>query len=155
MIFSFISHTTRFMYYASLQISAHVDYYVPDYGLNNCTITIKSVPDPYTIHNENSSIEIWRLSESGSLAGKFLLGTLTLSEGTSMESTTGPFYCPSRSHMFFQWRCPQEDCRVNLQLEGVTTMSESVVIGLINGFVINEIIFQLLRPNPSQKLELG
>jgi hypothetical protein len=35
--------------------------------------------------------------------------------------------------MFFQWRCPQEDCRVNLPMEGVTTMSKCIVINLCVG----------------------
>src|SRR6202042_2737645 len=47
---------------SSLQISAHVEYYVQDYGLNNCTITIKSIADPYSLHSANSSVEIWGLS---------------------------------------------------------------------------------------------
>jgi hypothetical protein len=111
-----------------LQISAHVGYYVPDYGLNNCTVTIKSIPDPYPVRSANSSVEIWMLSDSSSLSNKVLLGTLTLSQGTAMESTTKPFYCPSRSNMFFQWRCPQKDCSINLPLEGVTTMSEHLFI---------------------------
>ena len=113
---------------ASLQISAHVGYYVPDYGLNNCTVTIKSIADPYPVRSANFSVEIWRLSDSSSLSDKILLGTLTLSQGISMESTTEPFYCPSRSHMFFQWRCPQKDCSINLPLEGVTTMSKHLFI---------------------------
>ncbi|KIM90103.1 hypothetical protein PILCRDRAFT_811817 [Piloderma croceum F 1598] len=120
------------------EISAHVDYYVPDYGLNNCTVTIKSIADPYPVRNANSTVEIWRLSDSGSLSDKVLLGTLTLSQGTSMESTTKPFYCPSRSHMFFQWRCPQKDCSINLPLEGVTTMTASAESLTKTGIRLNQ-----------------
>ena len=131
-----------------LQVSAHIDYYVPDYGLENCTITIKSIADPYTLNHANSSIEIWRLSGSSSLSGKVLLGTLTHSASTTMESTTDPFYCPSRSHMYFQWRCPQEDCRVNFPLEGVTTMSKQIAILCRRIEQLMSSGLQLLRPSP-------
>ncbi|EED80953.1 predicted protein [Postia placenta Mad-698-R] len=105
------------------KISAHATFYVPDYGLENCTMSVKNVERPPSPPDavQDGDVEIWMLPEKGRLADKVYIDTLRFSPG--VESTSRPFFCRSRSRMFFQWVCPQKVCHIHYSIEGVTTMS--------------------------------
>ncbi len=101
-----------------------MDFYVPDYNLENCTLTFQSVLSVRVAVEtpETFEMEVWLSRGSASLLEKIFLDRLRYSPGT--ESTTVPFYCPSRSHIFLQIKCPAERCKIDFPLEGVTSMSE-------------------------------
>ncbi|OCH83911.1 hypothetical protein OBBRIDRAFT_742499, partial [Obba rivulosa] len=105
------------------EVSAFVNFYIPNYGLENCNLTAKrvaSLANPAV--KPDANIEVWLLSnEAISDGGIIFLDTLYFSY--NLEFTTKPFFCSSCSHMFFQRRCPAEGCKVQIPLEGVTAMS--------------------------------
>ncbi|KAJ7840754.1 hypothetical protein B0H13DRAFT_147499 [Mycena leptocephala] len=109
--------------------SALVDFYVPDYGLENCTFTAK-LNDSVQRH-----LEIYKLQGPDNMRDRTILGTLSLGPSHE-ESTTNVFHCPSRTHIFLQLRCPSTDCRVQFPLEGVTSMTASAESLAKTGFRI-------------------
>ncbi|OCH88787.1 hypothetical protein OBBRIDRAFT_733748 [Obba rivulosa] len=120
------------------EISAYVEFYVPDYGLENCTLSVKRGASSNVRAGERAdeSIEIWLLEREGSLSNKTFLDNLHFSYG--FESFTPPFFCPSRSHLFFQWRCPTTGCNVHIPLEGVTALTAAVGSKEQTGFRLNQ-----------------
>ncbi|KAJ7506560.1 hypothetical protein B0H11DRAFT_235225 [Mycena galericulata] len=99
--------------------SALLDFYVSDYGLENCTFTAK-----FLDHSVQRHLEIYKLEKPDDLQDRRTLGTLTLGPNQE-ESTTDIFHCPSRTHIYLQLRCSSRDCRVQFPLEGVTSMTAS------------------------------
>ncbi|KAJ7781727.1 hypothetical protein DFH07DRAFT_791287 [Mycena maculata] len=99
--------------------SALIDFYVPDYGLENCTFTAKFLDDMIQRH-----LEIYMLQGPDNIQDRESFGTLTLGP-SHKENTTDVFHCPSRTHIFLQLRCPSSDCRIQFPLEGVTSMTAS------------------------------
>lgn len=79
--------------------------------------------DPYT--SEAHSIDVFMIPSENDLTHKIFLDTIELIPGR--ESTTRPFFCPSRSHIFFEWRCAAEDCKIEFPMEGVTSLSKAIL----------------------------
>ncbi|EMD38052.1 hypothetical protein CERSUDRAFT_93574 [Gelatoporia subvermispora B] len=104
--------------------SAYVDFRIPDYGLENCTLSLKrnDTSSPPALTQYAANVEIWLLQDEGKLKNKVLLDTLNFANET--QSTTAPFFCPAQSHLFFQLRCPGEGCHVQIPLQNVTAMSK-------------------------------
>lgn len=99
--------------------SGMLDFYFPDVGLENCTLTTQGFRD------SGSRFELYKLDNMrGDITGRELISTLDFSKhpGT-FELTTKPFYCPSRTHMLFLWTCPDPGCKVDFPLAGVTHMT--------------------------------
>ena len=116
------------------QVRALVDFYVPDYGLENCTFSARRYPTsgiPDSASNGSAQaqdmavdIDVYLLPSLhvDDRGAAMLLDTLAFVPGR--ESTSKPFRCPGRSHVFFEWRCATEDCELVIPLEGVTSLSE-------------------------------
>ncbi|KAI0709720.1 hypothetical protein C8Q76DRAFT_777541 [Earliella scabrosa] len=120
-------------------IRAVVDTYIPDHGLENCTLNLRRVraSDPLP-HNDSTDgaqahqsrafdIDVYLLPglDAPSRTRASHLSTLSFAEGT--ESVSRPFHCPSRSHVFLEWRCAADDCEnaIVVPLEGVTSLTAS------------------------------
>ncbi|KAJ8488215.1 hypothetical protein ONZ51_g3683 [Trametes cubensis] len=108
-------------------VRAVVDFYVPDYGLENCTLSLQRVsnggfgmPD-----NTTGNIDVYIVHDAEVGIDPTATYLDTLSYISEQESTSRPFYCPSRSHVVFEWRCLTKDCVVYMPLEGVTSRTAS------------------------------
>ncbi|KAI0648779.1 hypothetical protein C8Q79DRAFT_998772 [Trametes meyenii] len=119
-------------------IRAVVDTYVPDFGLENCTLSLRRVVD----HEDSSlpdlamKVDVYMLPALLVSGGGTYFDTLVYASGR--ESTTRPFHCPSRSHVFFEWRCEEKDCDIQIYLEGVTSMTASAASLGQSGFRITQ-----------------
>ncbi|KAF8514424.1 hypothetical protein BU17DRAFT_52585 [Hysterangium stoloniferum] len=119
------------------EVSAYIEFYVPDYGLENCTLTGKFHDEPTASRpNKVSEIDIWVLPDKEDLSSKVFLDTLRFSRRN--ESTSRVFYCPSRTRMYFQWHCPNKDCSIQFPLEGVTSMTASAASLSNSGFRLSQ-----------------
>ncbi len=109
---------------------------MPDYGLENCTLNLQRVATSQThgetdaptanVHEDLSfNIDVYLLPgvTAADRKSAVFLDALSFAPGT--HAVTRPFHCPSRSQIFFEWRCTSEDCenRIVIPLEGVTSLS--------------------------------
>ncbi|EMD38087.1 hypothetical protein CERSUDRAFT_93607 [Gelatoporia subvermispora B] len=118
--------------------SAYINFRIPDYGLENCTLSLKC-NDTSTYLDQTqftASVEIWLLQNEGKLRDKVLLDTLTFANGA--EPTTAPFFCAAQSHVFFHLRCPGEGCQVQIPLQNVTAMTAGVDSRLQTGLSLTQ-----------------
>ncbi|KAM5544687.1 hypothetical protein V8D89_001585 [Ganoderma adspersum] len=120
-----------------------VDFYVPDYGLENCTLSARRYPAHRTSESDSGTeahrtvttrapgdsdtavdIDVYLLPSphADDRAAATFLDTLAFVPGR--ESTSKPFHCPGRAHVFLEWRCATDDCELVIPLEGVTSLSE-------------------------------
>ncbi|OSC99594.1 hypothetical protein PYCCODRAFT_1438165 [Trametes coccinea BRFM310] len=122
-----------------------VDTYIPDHGLENCTLSLRRIPTSPSSPSDDSptqDIDVYLLPsasihpESPHGGGATYLDTLLYAPGR--ESTSRPFFCPSRGHVFFEWRCAARDCKVEFDLEGVTSLTASAASLSKTGFRITQ-----------------
>jgi hypothetical protein len=125
-----------------------VTFYIPDYGLENCTLTFRTslptsrkvaargiadavieMPTDYMKPKTSIKVSEWTMLELYKLAGpdtlskKLMLDTFPaqlLSAGTGGEVTTRPFYCKAQSKVTIQAVC-LGTCDIKFGLEGMTT----------------------------------
>ncbi|OCH88791.1 hypothetical protein OBBRIDRAFT_733742 [Obba rivulosa] len=119
-------------------VSAYLDFRIPDYGLENCTLSLKRNDSSPSSHQglNFAEVEIWLLSNEGKLTDKVLVDTLRFAKGT--EDTTPPFFCPAQSHVFFQLRCLVEDCQIQIPLQNVTAMTARLDSRLQTSFSLTQ-----------------
>ncbi|TBU39973.1 hypothetical protein BD309DRAFT_928027 [Dichomitus squalens] len=123
-----------------------VDVYVPDHGLENCTLSARRYPSSTTSDGPNEvtqgdrgvDIEVYMLPSPRpqDRSAASLLDTLSFVPGR--ESTSRPFHCPGRSHIYFEFRCAAEDCEITIPLEGVTSLTASAESLTKTGFRITQ-----------------
>jgi len=107
-------------------VSAQMEWYTPDFGLENCTLSANFNSDSFpsvTAGSANYQIDVFALKKQGDLVDRVFLDTLTFAPGA--ETRTQPFYCPSQSYMYFEWDCKHRDCWIQFPLQGVTDMTSS------------------------------
>lgn len=116
-----------------LQVHAVVEAYIPDYGLENCTLSLQhtspniGLPEDGQKGNkdEDMAIDIYLIPSADEVDRPNGVHLDTLSFAPGRKSTTRPFHCPSQSTMYFEWRCTlPANCTIRLPLEGVTSLSE-------------------------------
>lgn len=121
-----------------IQVRAVADVYIPDHGLENCTLNLRHMHGGDADASLSAvGVEVYLRTSVDLVDGEgptTYLDTLLFAPGK--ESISRPFYCPSRSHVYLEWRCPARDCQVSLPLEGVTSMSmllsDCLVLSLID-----------------------
>lgn len=102
-------------------VSAIADFYIPDYGLENCTLSTQ-VSRNYTMPTPGPwAVELWRLDSPDPGSSKRFIDTLHFAP--KLQSTSVPFWCPSRQHTLVELRCPQEGCKIEFLLQGVTDLT--------------------------------
>ncbi|KAM5537652.1 hypothetical protein V8D89_008730 [Ganoderma adspersum] len=107
------------------QIRAVIEAYVPDYGLENCTLIVHS--SNATHPGQGRSVDVYLLptGKPGDGPRANFLNRLAFIPGK--DSTSRPFHCPSRSHVHFELRCDEDDCMVQIPLQGVTSKTASSI----------------------------
>ena len=129
-----------------------VDFYIPDYGLENCTLSLRRAPNGGfgMPDNTTGSIDVYMVHDAEVGIDPAATYLDTLSYISEQESTSRAFHCPSRSHVVFEWRCLTKDCVVYMPLEGVTSRSELIgtCLLLVSQLTANE---QRLRGRRSRR----
>ncbi|KAL1941008.1 hypothetical protein VTO73DRAFT_7644 [Trametes versicolor] len=115
--------------------------YVPDHGLENCTVNIRRVREQTQSELPSNEVEVEVFMRPGlDITAEdqppIYLDTLAFALGK--ETSSRPFYCPSRSYIFLEWRCAAQDCRITMPLEGVTSLTASTDSLLQSGFRITQ-----------------
>ncbi|KAH7872554.1 uncharacterized protein C8R40DRAFT_1022348, partial [Lentinula edodes] len=118
-------------------VDSYVEIYVADYGLENCTISAQFLPrDGFTDSNVHL-VDLYLLDGPRfKSTHRTFLGSLLTSPGAI--TATPPFYCPSHTLLFFEWKCPHPDCIIGFPLEGVTAMTASAASLNKSGFQMNQ-----------------
>ncbi|KAI0324259.1 hypothetical protein GY45DRAFT_433193 [Cubamyces sp. BRFM 1775] len=129
-------------------VRAVVDIYIPDHGLENCTVSVRRMADDAAgiPIRATADIDVYLVSSVESPVapgnrehrdgGASYLDTLLFAAGH--ESSSRAFYCPSREHIYMEWRCPAKDCEIIVALEGVTSLTASAASLSKTGFQITQ-----------------
>ena len=99
-----------------------MEVYVPDYGLENCTFIVHSSNTTHPGQGRSVAVYLLPAEKPGNDQNETFLDRLQFIPGRN--SMSRPFYCPSRSHVHFELRCDEEDCIVQIPLQGVTSKSK-------------------------------
>ena len=100
-----------------------IEAYVPDYGLENCTFIVHSSNVTHPGQGRSVNVYLLPTGKPGDSQGAKFLERLAFIPGK--DSTSRPFHCPSRSHVHLELRCDEDDCVVEIPLQGVTSKSKS------------------------------
>ncbi|TFK91582.1 hypothetical protein K466DRAFT_582712 [Polyporus arcularius HHB13444] len=126
-------------------IHAVVDTYIPDYGLENCTLQLRRMSPshpttdrPHTTRAFNIDIYLLPSLNPADRARRVHIDMLSFAIGK--ESASKPFFCPSRSHVFFEWVCASDECesQISIPLEGVTSLTASAESLTKTGFTVTQ-----------------
>ncbi|KZV96418.1 hypothetical protein EXIGLDRAFT_747661 [Exidia glandulosa HHB12029] len=149
------------------EVSALIAFYIPDFGLENCTISFRSVlpfhpPGPAsTLHDHDerdmamirpgffdsttsllvepsSTLDIYVLATDASVIGRRLVGRLPLGDlGIDDRVSTQSFWCPNSEQLYIQAQCLGA-CEVRFGLQAMTTATSIYDFVNKTGFVITQ-----------------
>ncbi|PIL23330.1 hypothetical protein GSI_14641 [Ganoderma sinense ZZ0214-1] len=110
---------------------------VLDYGLQNCTFVIHSNTARL---GQGQGVDVYLFPTEkpgeGPTRDAEFLDRVYFVPGKDSESR--PFFCPSRSRIRFELRCPDDDCIVHVPLQGVTTRTSTSGSVVKTGFRMNQ-----------------